>query len=231
MSAFRAVAARVFVLSPASCAGRRGRLLLGPRADSELARRLRGEGASLGEVFSFVSSLYFRGKLTYAQRFAAPPRGCPGVLVVTPDRGLAPPETVLTLADLHAFARVPIELGERRYVEPLRRDAARLQASLPGGAEVVLLGSLATPRYVDPLREAIGDGLRVPGDFVGRGDMSRGGLLLRAAQAGVELAYRTVDGGPRRGARPPKLPPPERSRAAAGEERTPARTGPPIALR
>jgi hypothetical protein len=225
------VAARVFVLSPASCAGQRGRLLLGARAESELARRLRGEGASLGEVFSFLSSLYFRGKLTYAQRFAAPPRGCPGVLVVTPDRGLAPPDTMLTLADLHAFARVPIELGERRYTEPLRRDAARLRGRLPRAAEVVLLGSLATPRYVEPLREALGDGLRVPGDFVGRGDMSRGGLLLRAARAGVELAYRTVDGGPRRGARPPKLPPPERSRAAARGEPTRAETPPATALR
>jgi hypothetical protein len=27
----------------------------------------------LGDVFAFISGLYFRGKLTYAMRFAAPP--------------------------------------------------------------------------------------------------------------------------------------------------------------
>ena len=38
---------------------------------------MRDGGAPIGEVFSFLSSLYFRGKLTYAQRFAAPPTGVP----------------------------------------------------------------------------------------------------------------------------------------------------------
>jgi hypothetical protein len=201
------------LLSPASSTGARGRLLLGPRAGSELALRLRGGGVPLGEVFSFLSSLYFRGKLTYAQRFAAPGDDGPGVLVITPDRGLVPPETPVTCADLERFARVKIELGERRYTEPLARDAARLRARLPERAEVVLLGSLATPRYVEPLLAVLGPAVRCPGDFVGRGDMSRGGLLLRAARAGSELAYRPVDGGPRHGVRPPKLPQVERAPA------------------
>lgn len=205
------VTPRVFLLSPASATGARGRLLLGPRAGFDLALRLRHGGAPLGEVFSFVSSLYFRGKLTYAERFAAPTDGGPGVLVITPDRGLVPPETPLTRADLQRFARVPIDVDERRYTAPLERDAARLRARLPERAEVVLLGSLATPRYVEPLLAALGPALRCPADFVGRGDMSRGGLLLRAARAGVELDYRPVDSGPRRGVRPPKLPPTERA--------------------
>jgi len=196
---------RVFLLSPASSAGSRCRQLLDPRADFELAQRVRGAGAPLGEVMSFCSSLYFRGKLGYAQRFAAPPPGCPGVLVITSDRGLVAPETVITRADLRAFARVPIDVGERRYAEPLRDHASRLGAGLPRGAEVVLLGSIATPKYTDVLLGAFGRRLRFPPAFVGRGDMSRGGLLLRAARAGVELDYAPVDGAQRRGRRATKL--------------------------
>lgn len=167
---------------------------------------MRGEGVPLGEVFAFLSALYFRGKLTYATRFAMPPQGRPGVLVITPDRGLVPPETPLTLADLHAFARVPIDAGDPRYAKPLRAHAVALRARLPRDAEVVLLGSIATPKYVDVLLASLGDALRFPADFVGRGDMSRGGLLLRAARAGVELDYRPVGGAERRGGRVARLP-------------------------
>ena len=178
-------AARIFVLSPASCAGKRCQLLLAEDAGFALATRLRREGAPLGEVMSFLSALYFRGKLAYAERFARP--GARGVWVITPDRGLVPPETTVTLRDLRAFARVPIEPTEARYVGPLRDAARALRADLPAGAEVVLLGSIATPKYVDVLRDAFGASLVFPREFVGRGDMSRGGLLLRAARAGVEL--------------------------------------------
>jgi len=209
------VSPRVFLLSPASCAGKRCQLLLAPGARSELAARMRAEGASLGEVFSFLSALYFRGKLTYAERFAAPPPACPGVLVITPDRGLVAPGTPITLRDLRAFARVPIDCGEIRYARPLRSAAQALRARLPASAEVVLLGSIATPKYVDVLVEVFGAALRFPGDFVGRGDMSRGGLLLRAARAGEELAYRPVDGGIRRGPRPARLPRLARADAAS----------------
>ena len=206
---------RVFLLSPASCTGERGRQLLAPRAAFELARRVRRQGAPLGEVFSFVSALYFRGKLAYAQRFAAPPAGCPGVLVITPDRGLLAPETVITARDLRAFARVPIDAGELRYARPLRESAHALRDRIPESAEIVLLGSIATPKYVDLLLAAFGASLRFPGEFVGRGDMSRGGLLLRAARAGEELGYRAVSGAERRGRRPAKLAPPTRQSARA----------------
>jgi hypothetical protein len=155
---------------------------------------------------SFLSALYFRGKLTYARRFAAPPAGCPGVLVITPSRGLVPPEAPVTGADVRAFGRVPIDAAERRYAEPLGDGARALQARLPAEAEVVLLGSIATPKYVDVLLAALGPALVFPSDFVGRGDMSRGGLLLRAAKSGVELAYREVAGAERRGRRAPRLP-------------------------
>jgi hypothetical protein len=197
---------RVFLLSPASCAGQRARMLLGERAAFDLALRLRAGSAPLGEVFSFLSGLYFRGKLTYAQTFAAPPAGCPGVLVITTDRGLVAPETEVTLRDLRAFARVEIDAGNRRFARPLRDAARELRVRLPNASEIVLLGSIATPKYVDVLQGAFGRSLLFPEDFVGRGDMSRGGLLLRMARSGAELAYRPVDGAVRRGPRPAKLP-------------------------
>ncbi len=191
--------ARVFLLSPASSVGERASLLLARSTRSDLAVRLRGGGAAIGEVFAFVSSLYFRGKLTYARRFAAPPDGCPGVLVITSDRGLVPPETKVLRSDLRGFARVPIAAGERRYARPLRADAEALRAQLPARSEVVLLGSIASDKYSDVLLSVFGRSLLFPGDFVGRGDMSRGGLLLRAARAGAELDYRPLDGAERRG--------------------------------
>jgi hypothetical protein len=194
---------RVFLLSPARSGGKRCDLLLARNAASDLACRLRADGAPIGEVMAFLSSLYFRGKLAYAERFAT--RATEGVFVITPDRGLVAPGTRITAGDLRAFARVPIDRGEPRYAAPLRNGALALRARLPRGAEVVLLGSIATPKYVDVLLAAFGRSLQFPSDFVGRGDMSRGGLLLRAARAGVELAYRPLEGADRRGARAAKI--------------------------
>jgi hypothetical protein len=196
---------RVFLLSPASSGGERAALLLDSRARFELARRLRTRaGAPLGEVFSFLSGLYFRGKLTYATAFARPPASVPGVLVITPGQGLQQPERPITLAHLRRYAGVSIDVAEPRYRRPLSRDARALAAAIPDG-EFVLLGSIATGKYVDVLLEAFGPRLLFPGDFVGRGDMSRGGLLLRCARAGVELPYVPVRGAVRHGARPPRL--------------------------
>ena len=58
-------AQRIFLLSPANASGIRGNKLLSGRARFDLALRLRTMGAPLGEIFSFMSSLYFRGKLVY----------------------------------------------------------------------------------------------------------------------------------------------------------------------
>jgi hypothetical protein len=184
---------RVFLLSPASCAGKRCQQLLDRRAGFALAARVRNGGAPLGEVFAFLSALYFRGKLAYARHFAAPPQDCPGVWVITPDRGLVPPDTAVTAEDLHAFARVPIDVREPRYAAPLHDAALALRARLPRSAEVVLLGSIATGKYVEILRPAFAGALRFPRAFLGRGDMSRGGLLLRAVREGRELDYRRID--------------------------------------
>ena len=199
---------RVFLLSPARCDGERAKLLTRPDARSELAARLREpEGAPLGEVFSFLSSLYFRGKLTYARVFANPPRGARPALVITADRGLMAPEDRVRRDDLLAFARVDIAGGDERYVAPLRRDVTSLVATMGKSALAVLLGSVATGKYVDTLLDSFGQRLVFPAAFVGRGDMSRGGLLLRHAREGRELEYTAVAGAARRGRRPPKLEP------------------------
>jgi len=202
----RAVAHRIFLLSPASSGGERAALLFRDQARFDLARRLRGEGAPLGDVFSFLSGLYFRGKLTYARAFARPPEEMPGVLVITPNAGLRSPEEPVTLGILRRFSTVPIDAAEARYRRPLARDARLLARSAPSDTEVVLLGSIATGKYVDVLGRTFGDRLLFPADFVGRGDMSRGGLLLRSARTGRELRYTPVLGAARHGTRPPRLP-------------------------
>lgn len=199
---------RVFLLSPAHCGGERARLLVNPRARFDLARRLRGGPApTLGEVFTFMSGLYFRGKLAYARAFAAPPPRMPGTWVITPSDGLCGAEEAVDTERLQRFAGTDIRAGDARYAGPLLRDARRLARALDPGDEVVLLGSVATSKYVDPLLGALGARLCFPAAFVGRGDMSRGGLLLRCAAAGLELAYVPVTGAVRHGARPPRLEP------------------------
>jgi hypothetical protein len=203
---------RVFILSPARASGVRMGYLMRPAADFALAQQFQKSGAALGELFQFGSGLYFRGKLTYARAFARPPRGTPGVLAIVPGRGLLDVETLITVADLRAMAEVPVDLREPRYRTPLVRDARGLLQSLGEADEVVLLGSIATGKYAEVLEEIFGERLLFPPSFVGRGDMSRGGLLLRSARALEELAYAPLRGAVRHGPRPPRLPP-ERRRA------------------
>jgi hypothetical protein len=199
---------RIFILSPASSSGERARILMRDEARFDLALRVRSpSGAPLGEVFSFLSGLYFRGKLTYATAFARPPAGLPGgVFVVTPCEGLVPPAQRVDLACLRRFAAVPISTTERRYRTPLLRDLRWLAAQAPA-ADIVLLGSIATDKYVEPLHAAFGDRVLLPAEFAGRGDMSRGGLLLRCVEEGRELTYVPVAGAVRHGPRPQRLEP------------------------
>ncbi len=188
-------------------------MLLNPAGRSELAARLREPaGAPLGDVFSFLSGLYFRGKITYARAFAPTGVAWPSTVIITADRGLVPPETVVRRQDLERFSGVDISSGDDRYLLPLQRDIEQLARDVPDSASVVLLGSIATGKYVDPLLAAFGERLLFPIAFVGRGDMSRGGLLLRNAREGRELEYVPVAGAVRRGTRPPKLEPLGRGR-------------------
>lgn len=191
----------IFLLSPAFCGGRRATFLMRPASPLPLARRLAEGTLTLGEAFAFMSGLYFRGKLTYATRFGR-------VLVITPTRGLLSPEMPVTADLLREFAAVDVDKDDARYRRPLDRSLKALKRDLPDGCRVVLLGSIATGKYVDALQAALGAQLHFPPAFVGRGDMSRGGLLLRSADAGCELEYRVLAPDvTRHGARPPKLAP------------------------
>ncbi|MDP9004205.1 MAG: hypothetical protein M3N12_05380 [Verrucomicrobiota bacterium] len=190
---------RTFLLSPAYAGGKRARMIMSERAQFELARRLRSDDRpTLGEVFSFLSGLYFRGKLAYANVFAQPAPGTSGVLVITPNRGLVPAVSKIGIEDLREFGMVDIDAEDPQYREPLERDVKKLARKLTANCEVVLLGSVATGKYVDILLASFGKQLRFPSEFVGRGDMSRGGLLLRCAADGTEPTYISVEGGPKR---------------------------------
>ena len=195
----------VFLLSPAYCGGRRATYLLREGSALALAGKLTEGALTLGEAFSFMSGLYFRGKLQYARAFGRHDRPA---LVITPTRGLLGPESVVTAALLHEFAAVDVDADDERYRAPLVESLETLRQALAPESRGVLLGSIATGKYVDVLTRAIGDRLYFPTEFVGRGDMSRGGLLLRCVTAGVELDYTPLRADVRRhGVRPPKLTP------------------------
>ena len=197
---------QIFLLSPASCGGKRAALLFNDRAEFDIAKRVRSEeGAPLGEVFSFLSGLYFRGKITYARMFEnPPPRRASGVHIITPTDGLCSPYVIVTLKDLERFAMVPIEAEESRYRWPLERDAKKLAEKIGSECDVVLLGSVATGKYVDVLQPIFGDRLLFPQEFVGHGDMARGGILLQRAASGIELTYIPVSNPSRLGIRATK---------------------------
>ena len=188
----------VFLLSPASCAGMRAQLLLNSKT-SPLTARLTNGGAPLGEVFTFMSSLYFRGKLAYAKTFGR-------AFVIAPGRGLLPADVLIRVEDLRTMATVPVDESEPAFREPLVRDASALHRGLAADDRIVLLGSVATDKYVGPLLDVFGERLLFPATFAGRGDMSRGGLLLRCARTGSPLDCVPVRGAVRHGPKPPKLP-------------------------
>ena len=203
---------RIFLLSPANCGGVRAKMVMSPSAQFALARQLREQGAALGEVFAFVSGLYFRGKLAYARRFAQPPDPSDpvvagGVLVITPNAGLRAADMAVTVESFRGFAGVDIDLENPAYREPLERGARALLDAVGPDCEVVLLGSVASGKYVEVLLPIFGERLVFPPAYVGRGDMSRGGLLLRCVTSGEELDYGPIAGAVRRGSRPPRLTP------------------------
>lgn len=206
----------VFLLSPAYCGGRRASILLNTRSEAVTAREFRSGALSLGRAFAFMSGLYFRGKLAYAERFGEP-------LVITPTRGLLPPTLPFNLTLLREFAVGDVSLDNPEYRQALEKDAKSLARRLGKahgqGGQVVLLGSVASGKYVDVLLPILGDRLRYPTSFIGRGDMSRGGLLLRSAASGDELDYQSLTAGVRpRGPRPPRLDPATRVAVSLGHE-------------
>jgi hypothetical protein len=186
---------RIFFLSPAHSGGKRATMLTRSGATFELARQVQIRAARLDEVFAFCSGLYFRGKLAYARHFADPPEGVPGVQIITPSRGLLAADTLIGIGDLAEFSMIPIDTKEPRFTVPLKES---IQVISPFCSfEVILLGSVATGKYTDTLLPVLGPRLMFPADFAGRGDMSRGALMLRSVAANEELRYVPV--APHRG--------------------------------
>jgi hypothetical protein len=196
---------RIFLLSPANVAGKRAKMLLNTGASFDLARRLHtGRKVTLGEAFTFMSGLYFRGKLAYARAFAHPPDGLSGVYVITSNLGLLPVDTLITAEELVSFSGDRIDAQNKGYSKPLVCTASAL-ANASRDCSFILLGSVASRKYTEHLLPILGENLQFPLEFVGRGDMSRGGLLLRSAAANQLLNHVPVGGALLRGKRPPKL--------------------------
>ena len=152
----------------------------------------------VGRRFRLLRRAVFPGKLTYARRFPKPIDGVAGVQIITASRGLLSADARVCGRDLREFASVAVDANEPRFTQPLLRSAEILAAA---SCEVVLLGSVATGKYVDPLLPVLGSRLLFPSQIVGRGDMSRGGLLLRSAERNEELDYISLSGAIRHGRR------------------------------
>jgi len=183
---------RIFLLSPANLAGRRAEILLREAAQFDLATRVRGGGAPVGEVFSFISGLYFRGKLAYANAFSELATARHSIFIITATRGLVAPHAPIGCDDLAEMAGVAINCNDSRYRAPLERDLAKLARRIGNSAEIILLGSIATPKYLEPLSKIFGERLLIPTDFIGKGDMSRGAMMLRAVRSMIPLTYAPV---------------------------------------
>lgn len=180
-------------------------MLLRPEARFDLAIKVREGRATIGEVYTFISGLYFRGKMAYVEAFSAAPQGVPSSLAIVPGAGLVPPDTIVTVEQLRVIADIPVDEANSAYRDPLLASAKLLDEHAGPDCLLVLLGSVASEKYTKPLLDVFGDRLVFPADFVGRGDMSRGGLMLRCARSRVELNYVPVRGAVVHGARPPKL--------------------------
>lgn len=195
---FRRMSAKIFLLSPANLNGLRAKQLASPRAKFDAAVRYRSEaGVPIADAFAFMSALYFRGKIAYARHFAVPSPviGGDGIFVITSGYGLVPPDWRINEERMKRMKKVDVDASSRSYTKPLREHAKALAQALESDPEavVVLLGSVATGKYVDVLRPILGERLRFPKVFAGLGDMARGGLMLRAVRADRELEYTTLD--------------------------------------
>ncbi len=204
---------RIFLLSPAKAGGRRYSILTSDKANFELALKFRAGSATLGEIYSFISGLYFRGKMAYAGAFGAIPGQSSNALVIVPGLGLLPPETVFSLEQLRATAEIDVDEDNPVHQDALLAAAGSVDRATGHQCSFVLLGSVASAKYTTALLKVLDHRLLFPAEFVGRGDMSRGGIMLRSAASGQELTYIPVNGAQLRGPRPARLDPKERPHA------------------
>jgi hypothetical protein len=195
-----ALPSRIFLLSPAKAGGRRYAILTSDQANFEIALKYRAGSATLGEIYSFISGLYFRGKMAYATVF-----GATNAFVIVPGLGLLPPETVFSPQQLRATAQVDVDENNPAHHDALLTAAGSLDRLTDHQCSFVLLGSVASAKYTSALVKVLDDRLLFPAEFVGRGDMSRGAIMLRSAASGQELTYIPVNGAQLRGPRPPRL--------------------------
>lgn len=181
----------IFLLSPANLSGTRARQMISPRAMSAAGIAYRSpEGVRIADAFTFMSALYFRGKHAYAREFAKPHPGIgETAFVIAPGYGLVSLDWRLDKEKMKRLARTKIDVRSRAYTTPLRRCCRELEAKLSAGDIVVLLGSVASGKYVDVLEPIFGPRLRFPKIFAGMGDMQRGSVMLKAAAAKLELEY------------------------------------------
>ena len=182
--------ARLFLLSPASAHGARARPLLELEPRTQLARQLStSEGVPLGDVFRYLSGLYFNGKLAYARAFASPPSTIAGegVYVITLSDGLLLPTTVLRTEDVRRFAAV--EMGSEVYGRALERGARVLAEQVGGECDLIFLGSVGSGKYTDLLLPIFGERLLFPPVLQSQGQLERGAFLLRCVQEQRELEY------------------------------------------
>jgi hypothetical protein len=183
----------IFILSPANASGVRARQLTAAQASFAAARSYQStEGVRIDEAFSFMSALYFRGKIAYATRFARSSSGN-GVHVIAPGFGLVSPDWRIDRQRMRRLRNTAVDARKSGYRKSLETSARALVAGLPDDARIVLLGSIATGKYVDILWPLLGSKLLFPAAFVGLGDMSRGAMMLRSARTGEELEYTTLD--------------------------------------
>lgn len=153
-----------------------------------LARRLRAGSASLGEVFSFLSGLYFRGKLEYALTFARSVNGeTREVHIITMIDGLVSPDTLISATDLDRYA--DYQGSAPAPTSRLEATARALRDRVGQDAEVVLLGSVGTGKYTDVLTPIFGRRLLFPRDVLHAGQLARGAIFLQRARERQELEY------------------------------------------
>jgi hypothetical protein len=122
-------------------------MLLREQADFDLAVKLRQGTATIGEIYTFMSGLYFRGKMAYAEAFRAAPPGIPPGVVIVPGVGLVPPETAVDVGQLRTVADVPVDEGNHVYRSALLRAARLLDEYAGSACSYVLLGSIASGKY------------------------------------------------------------------------------------
>ncbi len=152
---------RIFLLSPANARESEGQRLLHSTAPSELAVRLRQSGVRLGDVYQHISSLYFRGKLSTHQVSAIPLSRLRACRYIT-GTGLMLPETLIRFDEFRQLSAISIDASNERYRQSLIADLMRLREMAGVHVDIILLGSIATSKYVDPIANVFGERVLVP---------------------------------------------------------------------